>query len=234
MASIAQRQLVQVRRGLRKLPTGLQGDRRAVVACLLRESPDELEVLFILRASNKGDRWSGQVGFPGGHVEIGETDQEAAVRECQEELGIDITPCTLLGEVKQRSVSTTRDGVSSTLIVACQVYLALGPLPTFELETAEIAASGWVPLAALECDDYIQPLNWTELTGGEEHWNGFPAVALPVDEKNMVVGGGLAKSDALPLFQLWGLTLGIVNDFLLTCGLRKNEIDSISFNSSRL
>jgi 8-oxo-dGTP pyrophosphatase MutT (NUDIX family) len=193
----------------------------------------ELEMLFILRASNKGDRWSGQVGFPGGHVEAGETDQEAAVRECHEELGIDITPCALLGEVKQRSVSTTRGGQSSTLIVACRVYLVLDPLSEFKLQTSEIAACGWAPLAALECNDFVQPLRWTETTDSNDtHWDGFPSVALPVNKASLAVGDMLTKAEAQSHFHLWGLTLGIVNDFLLACGLRETPIDSEAFASS--
>ena len=35
-----------------------------------------LDVFFILRAKSEGSsRWSGQVGFPGGHVELGEEEQ---------------------------------------------------------------------------------------------------------------------------------------------------------------
>lgn len=77
----------------------LQADRRAVVACIIRQAPPaahspshstpsptppspphplhQFEVLFILRASDpNGGRWSGQVAFPGGHAEGGESDVE--------------------------------------------------------------------------------------------------------------------------------------------------------------
>ena len=54
----------------------LEGDRRAVVAALCRRGAADsgLEVLFIVRATHPSSRWSGQVGFPGGHVEAGESD----------------------------------------------------------------------------------------------------------------------------------------------------------------
>ena len=35
----------------------------------------QLEIGFIKRAIMKGDRWSGQVGFPGGKQEKGENDK---------------------------------------------------------------------------------------------------------------------------------------------------------------
>ena len=64
------------------------------VACILRKAADrrgELDIFFILRASfKKSHRWSGQVGFPGGHLEAGETLEQAVSRECREEVGFNL------------------------------------------------------------------------------------------------------------------------------------------------
>eukprot|EP00729_Bicosta_minor_P016280 gene16280-15227_t len=90
----------------------LQADRRAV-----------FEVLFILRASDpNGGRWSGQVAFPGGHAEGGESDVEAVVRECEEELGLHLENednYTMLGRVNDRIVNK---GVES-LCISCLLFL---------------------------------------------------------------------------------------------------------------
>ncbi|KAJ3048728.1 hypothetical protein HK097_010256, partial [Rhizophlyctis rosea] len=53
-------------------------------------SHGEPELLFVRRAVHIRDRWSGHMAFPGGKAEPGETDEEAAVRETLEEVGLDL------------------------------------------------------------------------------------------------------------------------------------------------
>jgi 8-oxo-dGTP pyrophosphatase MutT (NUDIX family) len=63
---------------------------QAAVAIVLRldASPD---VLLMQRAKREGDRWSGQVSLPGGHVDPEDVDVHAcAIRETHEELGLDL------------------------------------------------------------------------------------------------------------------------------------------------
>lgn len=70
-----------------------RAERHAAVALLLRFSPDP-SLLLMRRAEREGDRWSGQVGLPGGHVEAADADLRAtAVRETQEELGLKLESC---------------------------------------------------------------------------------------------------------------------------------------------
>ena len=45
--------------------------------------------MFIRRAFNPKDPWSGNVAFPGGRKDGDETDKQTAVRETMEELGLD-------------------------------------------------------------------------------------------------------------------------------------------------
>ena len=65
--------------------------RRASVALVLRQRGGAVEILLIKRATNPQDPWSGDVAFPGGRQEPGETDLETCLRECKEEVGLDLT-----------------------------------------------------------------------------------------------------------------------------------------------
>lgn len=67
------------------------GKRHAAVAALLRYERDAPDVLLMQRAVVQGDRWSGQVSFPGGRSEQGDgTLLDTAVRETLEEVGVDL------------------------------------------------------------------------------------------------------------------------------------------------
>ncbi|CAE7710998.1 unnamed protein product [Symbiodinium pilosum] len=186
-----------------------------------------IDVFFILRAlspaaSGASARWSGQVGFPGGHAEQGEEDHEAASRECREEVGLYLDrpgAYRFLGSVSERQVSRGRRG---TLVVACRVYEQLIPQTPAHVQAAEVAACGWVPLETL-LGDCARPLRWSDLHGPVgAPWDGFPSVDLPVRELH--TSNLVDEAFARRHFILWGLTLGIVNDWLVTTGLRQDPI----------
>ncbi len=85
--------LDDVRRALRaRPPSRLPGPlpRQAAVALILHAAGAGIETLLIRRADRPGDPWSGQVAFPGGRAEPGESGVETAVRETREEVGLDL------------------------------------------------------------------------------------------------------------------------------------------------
>lgn len=53
--------------------------------------------LMVRRAKTLA-RAPGRIGFPGGEIEAGETQQEAAIREAREEVGIDVRPIKCVWE----------------------------------------------------------------------------------------------------------------------------------------
>lgn len=75
---------------------GLLGARREfAVLCPLVEQPDGLHILFEVRAAAL--RQGGEVCFPGGRREPGETAADCALRETEEELSIPPSQVRLLG-----------------------------------------------------------------------------------------------------------------------------------------
>ena len=118
--------------------------RQAAVAIVLRERDAETEMLFIKRAEKPGDPWSGHMAFPGGHREAGDVDlRAAAVRETHEEIGLDISSATMLGELPQQRPMSVR----SNMLVAPFVFEIEGH-PTLTLNH-EVAATVWTPLAPM-------------------------------------------------------------------------------------
>ena len=76
---------------------GLLGAKHSyAVLCPLVERPDGLHLLFEVRA--EGLRQAGEVCFPGGRMEPGESAEQCALRETEEELGIPAAEVQLLGQ----------------------------------------------------------------------------------------------------------------------------------------
>jgi len=133
-----------------------EGVRRAAVALIFRLAADGLELLLIKRAEYPGDPWSGQVAFPGGREEAGDSSLvETAVRETREETGIDID-CDgmVLGVLDDLRPRTVR----LPAIVVRPFVAILDRDQHLEL-SSEVALAFWVPFGALAQSD-----SWREDT----------------------------------------------------------------------
>ena len=87
----------QLRRAYGGRVPGLLGARHSyAVLCPLAEGPGGPELLFEVRSASLR-RQPGEVCFPGGQVEPGETPEETALRETEEELAIPRREIELLG-----------------------------------------------------------------------------------------------------------------------------------------
>lgn len=171
-----------------------------------------VEMLYIKRAISVSDRWSGHVAFPGGHVEAGESPQQAAERETQEEIGIDLSDgknFAFLGRLDDRAAT-------DVLTVSSFVYLQISAsTPPMQLAQAEVAGCLWVPVTLfLENTNamlirphvvqlYMGPKFLKE--SGLLDFLGlssvhFPSLLLP----NL--------HDTTLEYILWGLTLGITSE----------------------
>jgi len=89
-------ELERLRRRFETHEPGLLGaSRNYAVLCPLVERPDGLHLLFEVRAPQL--RQGGEVCFPGGQIEAGESVPDCALRETEEELAIPRREVTLLG-----------------------------------------------------------------------------------------------------------------------------------------
>eukprot|EP01065_Artemidia_motanka_P030477 TRINITY_DN364_c0_g4_i1.p1 TRINITY_DN364_c0_g4~~TRINITY_DN364_c0_g4_i1.p1 ORF type:complete len:247 (+),score=23.78 TRINITY_DN364_c0_g4_i1:64-804(+) len=206
--------------------------QRAVVALILRppslrpqrssQTDDSADVFFILRASDPGRRWAGQVAFPGGHQDKEDegSDQTTASRECVEEVGLavgDTAKYTHIGTLRERLITRSH----RPLVVVCRVYEQIAADATPVVQESEVAACAWAPLSALCTDRFLRALDWDDGSGNV--WAGFPAVQLPVSD--VTVAKGHSVDAAAAAFTLWGLTLGMTNELLMLTGLRTHMID---------
>jgi len=95
----------------KKNTSRLETDERSVLASvmlLLKPDSERLDMLFIKRPDNPGDRFSGQMAFPGGKMHVDDADLlETAIRETREEVGIDLMKYgTVIGKLDDTRPST--------------------------------------------------------------------------------------------------------------------------------
>jgi hypothetical protein len=130
-------------------------DQTAAVAAILREAPAGTDLLFIRRAEHPADPWSGDMAWPGGHVDPGDGGPLAtAVREAREELALDLErDGTFLGGLPVvRTALVPNDEVQEAVWV---------PLP-FLLEPSNRGSFIWtrgIPLT-MACYRYEGRLIW--------------------------------------------------------------------------
>ena len=109
------------------------------------------EILFIKRASRKGDRWTSHIALPGGKRDPEDADDKAAaIREAWEEVGLDLTQHAIeCGNLPQRLV-TTHWGKKPLMVLCPYVFLLTRHhIPPLKLQPSEVAATHWVPLRRL-------------------------------------------------------------------------------------
>jgi len=130
--------------------------RPAAVAVILHEAPDGISALFIKRAEQVGDPWSGQIAFPGGRFEPTDSDLHAtAIREAREETGIDLSKAELFGaldDVNPRSPHLPP-------IVVRPFVFAVEQRPALVTNPAEVQRGFWIPFRTL-----MDPSTSTQIT----------------------------------------------------------------------
>jgi 8-oxo-dGTP pyrophosphatase MutT (NUDIX family) len=166
-----------------------ESTRRAAVALVLRPGASGSEVLLLRRPEREGDRWSGQIGLPGGHADARDADLlGTALRETREEVGLDLArDGERLGEL--RAVQAKARGYLLPMWITPFVFqarAALAPVPG--PEAVEVF---WFPLERAAAGE----LDWTHRYRREDEERVLPAWRF---EERVV----------------WGLTYEILSGFL--------------------
>lgn len=121
---------------------GDDSDRRsAAVLCALFDDSGEAAVVLTRRSSTLRSH-TGEVSFPGGRLEAGESPLQAALRETEEEVGIDPASVEVIGSL--RPVGTATSGSSIVPFVA-----ALDSVPLLRPNPAEVDRAFTVTLSEL-------------------------------------------------------------------------------------
>lgn len=123
-------------------PEGKRARPAAVLVLLYPlDEGDESALVLTQRQPTLRDH-SGQISFPGGSRDPGETPEEAALREGWEEVGVDPEAPRLLGRLSPLYIPPSGFAVDP-------VVAALDERPPFEPHEAEVAALLEAPLAHL-------------------------------------------------------------------------------------
>jgi ADP-ribose pyrophosphatase YjhB (NUDIX family) len=154
---------------------------------ILHQAEHDVEILFIQRSTHDNDPWSGHLAFPGGKLETGERECEAACRETREEIGMDLQRGAYLGRLSDII------GANLPVRVSCCLY-GIEKKHFKPVLNEEVRKLFWVSLSDL-CDPerHLQ----SSVTFDEKIFE-VPAIRLPVENTPV----------------LWGITYRLVMQFL--------------------
>jgi 8-oxo-dGTP pyrophosphatase MutT (NUDIX family) len=133
--------------------------RPAAVLCALFDEAGEVQVVLTRRSSRLRSHTS-QVSFPGGRLDPGETALGAALREAQEEVGLDPATIEVFGRL-----ATMRTAVNPAPIVP--FVGALPGRPVLDPNPAEVDRAFTVSLTELTDRDVYREELWTTADGVE-------------------------------------------------------------------
>lgn len=175
------------------------GRTRASVALILCQSVNDLEILFIQRAKDDLDPWSGHIAFPGGKLEAGEQVCQAARRETREEIGLDLEAGCYLGRLSDIV------GANLPVHVSCCVF-------GMDREACEPSLS-----------DEVSDVFWASLSDLRDSARHLLA-DVAFDDRRMAVPAIRLPHDGKPV--LWGITYRLLMQFIELFDRLEDEVDT--------
>lgn len=136
-----------------------EGARDGAALLLLYPHEDHLHVTLTVRGAEMRNH-TGQVSLPGGRVESGETFEAAALREAQEEIGVDPSTVEVLGRLTPLHIP-----VSGFLLHP--IVGATSMRPAFQRAEWEVARIIEVPVALLSDPAVIKREMRTRTVNGQ-------------------------------------------------------------------
>lgn len=136
-------------------PAQLDADsRRSAVLVLLADGEDGQASVLLTRRSHLLRSHAGEISFPGGRLDPGELAAAGALREADEEVGLDPAAVEIIGELDHVALAVSRSYVVP-IVGRMRVRPVLAPSSTGEVERVL-----WVPLAELLRADTFRVERW--------------------------------------------------------------------------
>jgi len=135
------------------------GRARAAVLVPVFELHGDARVILTRRAAHLRSH-TGEVSFPGGRLDPGESPLDAALREAEEEIGVRISEAEVIGRLAP--IATISASSSITPFVA-----ALDNRPTLRPNPSEVERAFDVALSELLADGVFREERWTHADGAE-------------------------------------------------------------------
>ncbi|MET0144880.1 MAG: CoA pyrophosphatase [Ilumatobacteraceae bacterium] len=126
--------------------------RNSAVLVVLADGAQGAEVLLTRRSVHLRHH-KGEISFPGGRVDRGETSVEAALREAHEEVGLDPVAVTVIGELDHLNTIVSNSYIVP-VVGRVPSLLPLGPA------SPEVERVFWLPLAELVRPDTYRTEIW--------------------------------------------------------------------------
>lgn len=127
--------------------------RPSAVLVVVDDGPGGAEVLLTKRSAAMRHH-SGEVSFPGGRVDPGESFEQTARREAWEEVGLPATAVRVVGQLDPLNTL-----VSASFIVPV-VGRLVGERSPLRPQTTEVDSVFWVPFAELTRADTYREERW--------------------------------------------------------------------------
>ena len=123
-----------------RVEADFSGVRPSAVLVVVADDSDGNAGVLLTRRSTELRHHAGQISFPGGRIDPGETEVDAALREALEEVGLDPAVVEVVGELDHLATVVSRSHIVP-VVATVATQLDLAPA------SSEVERVLWVPLA---------------------------------------------------------------------------------------